>query len=849
MIKTHSNSITHRIMHSLIFLLAVSLLYGCGAIQEGKPSSLFPPTQPSKSLSVTVVPLAVEIRAGDVEQFSARVLGSAPPAGGGIRHTSTSALQMSRSEGLRLGPISPGTAARRVTWSVNGIPGGDSIVGTINANGLYSSPSSLPTPNAVEVTATSVAEPLVSQTALLTLFNRIPTLTSVAPSKVLVGPVRLTVRGQGFVEGAKVLFAGTSLLTTFISSTQLLATGVASQTGNAQVLVSNPQPGSASSSTVLSVQVTAPQPVTTPPTATQTWNTGTLGVPWASDFNSIAANQIDIKKDPRLKVKAVGNGSTDDTLAIRAAIQLASSSGGGLVYFPAGDYKVVAPSNSSRGNPLVVPSRVILQGDSPTTSRVFVNDPFAASETDGTWTWGGISFQGTNQSGMTDLGLYSVNASSRPCALIWNRGSAKTNKLFFNNLDIHLNRSRSFWFEGTDNLLIQNSRFDSDASQYGNSSQNGPIYVVNNSNVLFLENKVTYHFGRLHMQNNVNMLIRHNTLIRDADNKDMDDGTAIESGGVELSFGQNIQVLDNLIQTLNAPPGEAGDGEAIMTQQSTVENVLDVGRATALTPTTLTDTKALWGSITTSRLAKYSEVVAILTGNATGQWRSIQDINTTTKTLTLTQPWSPVPENGSLYSIFSWTLINANIEGNTLIDNPNGIVLYDGCYNCSIRRNALTNSRGIILRTADVSLNPSHYPEGRRAHFVAINNSIIDNRLSNISGVRPAYIALDAEAFEQTNYRGAGIINTQVSGNTIEPYASNPNQTYVTKQNEIAQEGFFPCFLFGPAALKDPVTTVFQGVHFWNNFQNIPVIYGSAFLPFTTHSCVTPSAPPATKVP
>ena len=837
MIKTQK-SLTHRIMHCLVLLLSLSLLYGCGAVTRGTPSSSSTGTQPSRSLSVTIAPLAAEIRAGDEQQFSATVSGNLPrPVVGGLP-AKPRPSPVFRSEGRHFRLLPASTAAKGVIWSVNGIPGGNSAVGTISVKGLYNSPSTVPTTNAVEVTATSADEPISSQTALLTLFNPVPIVTSVKPSKVPVGPIKLTIGGQGFVEGAKVLFAGASLPTSFVSSTQLLATGVASQSGVAQVLVSNPQPGSATSSAVLTVQVTAPQPVSTPPGTTQTWNPAALGVSWASDFTSIAANQIDVKKDPRLRVKAAGNGTTDDTSAIRAAIQLASSSGGGMVYFPAGDYKIVAPSDSSRGNPLVVPSRVILRGASSTASRLLVNDPNAASETDGTWTWGGINFRGSSLSGMTDLGVFAVNPSTSACALLWNRGSSKISKLFFNNLNIHLENCRAFWFEGTDNLLVQNNRVDS------HSSRNGPVYLVGNSRVSFLGNNITYNFGRVQMQNNSTLLMQHNSLIRDAQNKDMDGGTAIESGGVELSFGTKLQVLDNTIQTLNAPVGEAGDGEAIMSQQSTVQNVLDAGSATAITSTTLSDTNALWGTVTESRLARYPEVVAILTGSASGEWRNIISIDTRSKSLLLDKPWDPAPEVGSLYSIFTWTLMHTNIQGNKLIDNPNGIVLYDGCYDCTVQNNTLTNSRGIVLRAVDEALNPSAYPESRRVHHVAIRSSITNNTIINTSGLRPAYVALNAEAFDKNSYRGAGMIDIQVTGNIIEPYSANPNQTYVPKLNEITQEGLFPCFLFGPARVKDAVTTVFKHVNVWNNSQSVPVIYGSAFLPFTTHACANTSPPP-----
>ena len=204
MIRT-VRSFPQRIMHSLVLLLALSLLYGCGAVGGGQSSSV--PT--AKRLSVTVAPLAADVRAGDTLKFSATVSSAA-----------------GTTPGRALGPVT-----KKVIWSINGIPGGNAALGTINADGLYNSPSIPPSFNSVEVTATSVAEPSVSQTALLTLYNPIPTVTSVTPSKVSVGAFTLTVSGRSFVKGAQVLFAGNSLPTTFTSSKQLVATGVAHPAG------------------------------------------------------------------------------------------------------------------------------------------------------------------------------------------------------------------------------------------------------------------------------------------------------------------------------------------------------------------------------------------------------------------------------------------------------------------------------------------------------------------------------------------------------------------------------------------------------------------------------------------
>ena len=52
-----------------------------------------------------------------------------------------------------------GTANTAVTWTVNGVAGGNQTVGTINDSGLYTAPTLVPIPATVMVTATSVASP------------------------------------------------------------------------------------------------------------------------------------------------------------------------------------------------------------------------------------------------------------------------------------------------------------------------------------------------------------------------------------------------------------------------------------------------------------------------------------------------------------------------------------------------------------------------------------------------------------------------------------------------------------------------------------------------------------------
>lgn len=167
-----------------------------------------------------------------------------------------------------------GTTNNSVTWSVNGVAGGNTTVGTIGASGNYSAPVIVPTTNAITVTATSVADVNASGNAAITLNNPAPVLDSLTPTTVTTGVAfQLTLTGSSFMNGSVVNFGSTQLATTYISPTQLTATGTATaaQVGTIPVTVTNPNPGSATSSAI-NVTVVSPNSnvkvVVSPKTAT-----------------------------------------------------------------------------------------------------------------------------------------------------------------------------------------------------------------------------------------------------------------------------------------------------------------------------------------------------------------------------------------------------------------------------------------------------------------------------------------------------------------------------------------------------------------------------------------------------
>lgn len=86
------------------------------------------------------------------------------------------------------------------------------------------------------------------------------------------------------------------------------------------------------------------------------------GVQYTPAGTGAVATTVQTKLRESVSVKdfgAVGDGSTDDTLAINAAITAVNASGGGIVYFPAGTY-LVADAGGSTGISLL--SKVTLRG-------------------------------------------------------------------------------------------------------------------------------------------------------------------------------------------------------------------------------------------------------------------------------------------------------------------------------------------------------------------------------------------------------------------------------------------------------------------------------------------------------
>jgi uncharacterized protein (DUF1800 family) len=241
-----------RFLHSgtLVFsvLCAALLLSGCGSGQ-GSGSS-----QQQQQPSVTVSG-GSQVRLGSTATFTATV-----------SNLSSSA----------------------VTWSVNGVAGGNSTVGVISSAGVYTPPAAIPTTNPVTISAASVVSPTVSGTAQVSIWNPVPSVAAATATPVSGASYTLEVTGSSFINGAQIQVGGSAVSTTFVSSSDLQAAiTIPTGTTTLSVTVMNPNPGAAASSAVSPTIY-----LTTIPAAARVLDQATFG-PTITDIQHVQQIGID----------------------------------------------------------------------------------------------------------------------------------------------------------------------------------------------------------------------------------------------------------------------------------------------------------------------------------------------------------------------------------------------------------------------------------------------------------------------------------------------------------------------------------------------------------------------------
>jgi len=306
-----------------------------------------------------------------------------------------------------------------VTWSLSGAGCSGSACGTLSSSGLYTAPTTVPSPSTVSVTATSQADSSKSATAAVTI---IPVKVSVSPATAKV------------VTGAHQQFTATVSGTTNTAVTWSLSG--AGCTGSAC--------GTITTAGLYTAPSTVPSPATVTVTATSKADKSKSGTATVTVLAAVSVTvspaSANVATGAQRQFTATVTGTTNQTVMWSlsgpgcAGTACGTITGGGLFTAPASipDPATVAvtatsqadPSKSGTGIVTVVP--LVTVSVSPATAQVIegVQQQFTAtvsgtSNTAVTWSLAGADCTGSACGTITGAGLYTApNAVPKPPTII-----------------------------------------------------------------------------------------------------------------------------------------------------------------------------------------------------------------------------------------------------------------------------------------------------------------------------------------------------------------------------------------------------------------------------------------------
>ena len=132
---------------------------------------------PATSNSPKVTITATSQADSSVSQSLSVTLAAPIPSGGTVTLTLSGATSVTLGNTSQYVATVTGSTNTGVTWSVDGVAGGEGSVGTISTKGLYTAPQTAPPSPKVTITATSAADTSVSQSITITLTAPVPTIT------------------------------------------------------------------------------------------------------------------------------------------------------------------------------------------------------------------------------------------------------------------------------------------------------------------------------------------------------------------------------------------------------------------------------------------------------------------------------------------------------------------------------------------------------------------------------------------------------------------------------------------------------------------------------------------------
>lgn len=470
-----------------------------------------------------------------------------------------------------------------------------------------------------------------------------------------------------------------------------------------------------------------------------------LGVGWGGAFAPTIQRVIAAATDARLGNRVVCDGRQDISRALQQAIDLAASSGGGIVRLPSGQCRLAALV-SLRSNVVVEGA-----GKSATQLRYEANYPFMGQRLD--------------RAGLRNLALVNAGPANEGLLLKDSR------RVFLQNMLIDVGRSRQMFLSGNRDVVISGVDF----VQRGSISSQGVFTLNNSAGLVFRGNTVvfvdgTQTFARVH-----EAWIDGNRFTRDASNQN-------SSGTIHtlaMDFAYRVAITDNTFDVRNGPIWNKtrNDGETLLTEGGgnvRTESLGSVVRSTANTVTVSGDIKSDAfgeGSI------PENFGIALVAGKGAGQTRRVTARSGAT--LTVDSNWDVTPDSTTRYSAFVWGLEQSLIKGNRLSQNPRGIWLYHtGIRDVDVLDNDIREGGGIYLRSFQNLSQGLFMP----IYNVRIaGNSVVNTTSQWSSYVSAVFVNADARAFGLAN------LGIEIRDNTMTANSPNVSSSY---EEYVGTEGF-----------------------------------------------------------
>ena len=499
-----------------------------------------------------------------------------------------------------------------------------------------------------------------------------------------------------------------------------------------------------------------------------------LGVAWAAKLD-FYRNIYNIRTDPRLPQKAIGNGIANDLPALQAAVDRASADGGGIVFLPDGIYKLALVG----GGGLYMRNRVVIQGASKagTILRYGYGTEAPGWKADGRW---GLIWDSTIQGGLADLTLLNIDNTGN----FYNNMTGRGTEVFFQRVRFDLNLGSWLWWQGSNKVVISNSEFTQGVDRL--AGYHGLLQMNNCQNFVIAHNSFTYAVDGLNLNGASQGVFEDNQVNRDGSAR-WPASLNLVNHVLILNFAEDVAILQNQFKVINGPAQNINDGETIIAEGGGGGGTRideDAGTASGATAMTLQDNSKNWPAI------QLHPVVAIVRGPGMGQWRRIA--SRTATTLTVDRAWDVVPTSASRYAIFNWGSRSWIIQGNKMEGNQRGITFYQNATaDIAIVDNTLINNGSIDLTPWQMENVGGGVPQ----EFLPMYDvQIVGNSVSDIDGSNGVFIGVHTVQYIQPRSFGTSVIGLEVRRNTL--VAHSPNVPAVV--DAVFPEGYLNDLHFQP---------------------------------------------------